>query len=54
MADKDELIRHIKDLESEGFDIGMQALCKLACKMAEHAVIKHRSGRVQDMIGTAV
>ncbi|XP_022111738.1 chromatin assembly factor 1 subunit A-like [Acanthaster planci] len=38
MADEDELVRHLKDLESQGFGIGLQAVCKLAYEMAEHAV----------------
>ena len=57
MADEDELVRRIKDLESQGFGIRVQAVCKLAYKMAEHAGINTDSvisGRVHDMIGTSV
>ena len=47
MADEDELVRRIKDLESQGFGIRVQAVCKLAYKMAEHAGIKHRFSHIR-------
>ena len=42
MDDENQLVRHIKDLESQGFGIGVQSVCKLAYEMAEHAGMKHR------------
>ena len=42
ISDEDELVRHIKDLEIQGFCTGVQAVCKLAYEMAEHAGMKHR------------
>ena len=51
MAEEDELVRHIKDLESQGFGIGLQAVCKLAYDMAEHAGVKHRFSHAKKSAG---
>ena len=51
MADEDELVCHIEDLESQGFGIRVQAVCKLAYEMAEHASIKHRFSHVRKSAG---
>ena len=51
MADDDEVVCHIRDLESQGFGIVVQAVCKLAYEMAERAGIKHRLGRVRKSAG---
>ena len=51
MDEENQLVRHIKDLESQGFGIGVKAVCRLAFEMAEHAGKKHRFNHVNQSAG---